>query len=88
MSEKELERMLKKIQSELEPFLDGVRTKHADFMVLRQAYGDFITRHVRANRILGFLLEDLHEPSDYKAKEEIHRLFAYLGCVESLCMHA
>lgn len=82
------EELIEKIRSELEPFLDGIRTEHADVELFKQAYSDFITRYKRARRLLDIIIPDF-EHLKILVKEDarlrdIYWLFLYLGLVESL----
>jgi len=84
MNEDKPKQMATKIRSELEPFLDGIRTKHANFELFKQAYTDFRKKDLRAQRVCDFIMKDFSKISKFQAKEEIHSLFAYLGVIESL----
>ena len=84
VSRDELERVEKKIKSELDPFLDGIRTKKADFELFKQGYSDFTRRFSRAAELFGFLTRDMEKTMESQAIEEIYWLFVYLGIIESL----
>ena len=69
---------------ELEPFLDNIRTGRANFELFKQAYRSFRPTYERAKKIWEFISRDANTVTKFKAKEEIHTLFGYLGIIESL----
>lgn len=79
ISEKERKKIQRRIKSELEPFFNDLRTRHANFELFRRAYGDFATRFAHAMAIFVTILEDF-----IRAPAQIGALFLYLGLVESL----
>lgn len=84
MSGTELKQIEKKIKSELEPFLNGIRTERADFELFRRAYLGFMTRYARGWRVYNYIMQDIDESSKFGVTEEIRWLFVYLGIIESL----
>lgn len=76
--EKELKKIDKKVKSELEPFLDSIRTKRANYELFKSAYKAFKKRHVRAFKVLDVLIKDFGK----SPRGEMNALFAYLGLVE------
>jgi hypothetical protein len=76
---RELKWIDEKIKSELEPFLEGIRTKQADFELFKKAYLYFNKRMGRAVRTAISLTAESE-----KVKSDIFYLFLYLGLVESL----
>lgn len=84
INEKELKKMEEKITSQMEPFLDGIRTKRGDYELFKRAYADSIPRLVGGMELFDFITKDFAETTQFRAKEEIHWLFAYLGLIESL----
>jgi len=87
VSKGELKQIEAKISTELEPFLDGIRTRHADFELFKQTLSEFKIRIVPAFGITDFIMHDFDKTTEFPAKEEIHLLFAYLGLIESLGNH-
>lgn len=53
-----IEKIEKEIKSELEPFLDGIRTGRADVELFKEAYYDFWARYTRAWKLFSFILKD------------------------------
>jgi hypothetical protein len=68
-----------KIDLELEPFLDGIRTGQANFELFKRAYLYFDKRMGRAVRIASSLTVESE-----KVKSDLFYVFIYLGIVESL----
>jgi hypothetical protein len=67
----------RRINSELEPFLNSIRTKKANFELLRNAYLSFRKHGGRAVRV--FL-----DIGTAKVESDLFYVFSYLGIVESL----
>lgn len=79
MSERELEQIDKRVASELEPFLDRIRMKKANYQLFKKAYLNFGKKIGRAAGVVLWL-----EKEYSKIPNEIHQTFMYLGIVESL----
>jgi len=78
--------MYKRIEAELEPFLNGIRTKEADWELFNGAYGDFKARFANVIRIKN-LIEKEGSTVDFSKVErtgEINALFLFLGYAEGL----
>ena len=90
MNEKELketfEEIKERINKEMKPFLDGVRTKQADYKLFKRAYKDFLKKHSRALDIARVLIETLPKgvKPTKKFVEDLMELFTYMGLVESM----
>jgi len=75
-----------KIQSELEPFLSGLRNadvKSREYKLFRAAYTDFRERHERTKEIRNYPMRGLFAKT-HAVKDSIQWMFSYLGLVESL----
>jgi hypothetical protein len=82
-----VEEIERKIKSELEPFLDGIRTKRANYELFKQAYNDFRKRFKHAEKIAEFIGKEVAETAKsrhVRSRFEIDALLLYLGYVESL----
>jgi len=53
--------MEQKIKSELEPFLDAIRTRRADVELFKEAYYAFWARYARAWKLFNFILKDFYD---------------------------
>lgn len=84
MSEEELKQMDAKISKELQPFLDGIRTKHADYELFKKAYNYSQKRGRHAVPVLGALLRRGYVKPHNQFIEDLIELFAYMGFVEIL----
>jgi len=77
--DEELKWIYEKVASEIEPFLDGIRTKQANYELFKKAYLDFAQRIERGAKIILWLDEECK-----KLKSVLFGAFFYLGIVESL----
>lgn len=83
---KEMQSDFMKLEYELEPFLDGVRTKSADYDLFKQAFLDFrkrLRRTVDVMELIGKGGASVSGPQ-HSLKDTLYNLFAYMGLVESL----
>lgn len=80
----ELKEIEERISKELTPFLDGIRTKHADYELFKQAYNDYQNRLGRAIGIMGVLLKAGLAKPPSELIEDLMELFRYMGYVESM----
>ena len=78
----------REITSELEPFLDGIRTigtTSRDFGLFKEAYAYFENKYERKREILRHILRDAETEFQISSvKDKIYMLFVYLGTVESV----
>lgn len=79
LSDKELKWIDKKIASELKPFLDGIRIKHASYELFKRAYLNYKERINPAAQLTLSLDKEVD-----KITSELYKIFCYLGIVESL----
>ena len=84
MSKEELRQIEKRITSELEPFIDGIMNKRANYELFKQAYTDSQQRLIHAAKIAQLLARADTETTRVTLKDVLYRLFAYVGFVESL----
>lgn len=84
MSEKEFSEIEQKIKSELQPFIDGIITKKADFELYKQAFTDFKERFIHATKIAELLAKQTVASLEKYPKGTIFEPFVYLGLVEGL----
>ena len=76
----------KKIQSELQPFLTGIRNADVnskEYKLFKAAYVDFRERHEHTKEIRGYPMNGLFAKT-HMVKDSIQWMFSYLGLVESL----
>jgi len=73
----------KKIMSELEPFLDRLRTRQADYDLFKLAYIDFREKFSQALAQTASIVKEMKFPF-VTLGDKLYSLFAYLGLVESL----
>lgn len=86
MKNNEIDEIGKKIQSELQPFLNGIRNadvKSREYKLFRAAYVDFRERHEQAKEIREYPMRGLFAKT-HVVKDSIQWMFSYLGLVESL----
>lgn len=87
VNEEELKQLDKKIGEELKPFLDGIRTKRADYELFKRAYVYSEKKSYQATPILGTLLRRRYTKPPNKLTEDFIELFAYMGFTEILGNH-
>lgn len=79
--------MDKKIESELNPYLDSLRNmdkKTRRFKIFEKAVKDSSKKYGDAWKAYDFITRDIEWYTEYDAKEEVQTLFAYLVLVEGL----
>lgn len=87
VNEEELKQLDERIGKELGPFLDGVRTKRADYELFKRAYDYSQKKSYQIAPILGTLLRRRSMKPPNQLTEDFIELFAYMGFTEILGNH-
>lgn len=82
----EITSLLDSIDSELQPFIDGIRMiPKKDLVTFKEAYKKFRVRYEDSWAVFEFITKDMGKTAKKATvKEQIFELFSYLGFVESL----
>ena len=83
----ELEKIQQEITAELKPYLDTIinmEKKSASYKQFCKALDIHDQKFAHGSHIYDYIMKDFEEISKHGTKEEIHRLFSYLGLVESI----
>lgn len=86
MSDVELFQIEKEIKSQLQPFLDGIRTKPEAYKLFRKAYMHYRKKLDKSRGIFYAIVPQrkIQKPSKMSVKDVAHLMFVYLGLIESL----
>jgi len=79
MNESDYTAIKNRTKSELQPYLDGIRTKREAFELFRDSFSDFVGRFLKTWNLFFVLVKGF-----LQAPATAHALFLYLGCIESL----
>lgn len=86
MSDVELLQIEKKIKSQLQPFLDGIRTNPEAYKLFKKAYMHYRKKLDKSREIFSAIVpkRKIQKPSKIAVEEMVYVMFVYLGLTESL----